>query len=281
MNIRNRLIILFVSIVALILLATSVSVYFFSANNRHEEFYKRLENKARNTARLLIEVDEVTPEVLKRIEKDNPVSLPEEEIKIYDFHNRVLFSSDKEEFIRVDTALLDKVRLETEVRFNTGQYECLGFLFTDRYGHFVVITGAVDIYGQQKLANLRTIFFIVFGVAIIIILIAGYMYVGNALSPISKVISEVDDISATSLHRRLNVGKGKDEFSKLAITFNSMLSRLDQAFASQKTFIANASHELRNPLTAILGQIEVSLLSPGPMKNTSKCCFRSKRTLRT
>jgi len=262
MNIRNKLILLFVTIVAFILMTSSVAIYFFSADNRQEEFYKRLENKAKITARLLLEVDEITTDVLKKIEKDNPMNLPDEELKIYDYRNDILFSSDKEDFIRIDTLMLDRVRLENEVRFTHGQYECLGFLFTDTYGHFVVIVGAVDIFGLQKLANLRTILLIVFGVAIVIILLAGYLYVGKALHPIAKVISEVDEISATNLHRRVDVGNGKDELSKLASTFNNMLSRIDHAFAAQKTFIANASHEIRNPLTAILGQIEVSLLNP-------------------
>src|SRR4051794_30535270 len=106
MNIRNKLILLFVSIVALILMGTSLAVYFFSEDNRKEEFYKRLQSKATSTARLLIEVDEVTAEVLKKIEKDNPMNLPDEELKIYDFQNKILFSSDKENFIKVDTALL-------------------------------------------------------------------------------------------------------------------------------------------------------------------------------
>jgi signal transduction histidine kinase len=81
------------------------------------------------------------------------------------------------------------------------------------------------------------------------------------LQPISKVIHEVDDISATSLHRRVNAGNGKDEMSKLSSTFNNMLERLEQAFTTQKQFISNASHEIRNPLTAILGQIDVALLN--------------------
>ncbi len=262
MNIRNKLILRFVSIVALILVASSIAVYFFSANNREEEFYKRLENKARITARLLIEVDEVTADILKKIEKDNPMNLPDEELKIYDFQNKVLYTSDKEEFVKIDSAMLDKVRLEKTVRFTTGRYECLGFLYSDRYGHFVVIVGAVDTHGIQKLSNLRTILLIVFGIAIFIILISGYLYVSKALLPISKVINEVDDISATSLHRRLDEGAGHDELSKLAKTFNKMLERLESAFKIQKTFIANASHEIRNPLTSILGQIDVSLLSP-------------------
>lgn len=89
---------------------------------------------------------------------------------------------------------------------------------------------------------------------------------GNALKPISKVIREVDDISATSLYRRVDEGNGNDEISRLAHTFNSMLNRIESAFTTQRLFIANASHELRNPLTAILGQIDVCLLSQRPLE---------------
>ena len=70
MNIRGKLIILFVSIVALIFLATSVAIYFFSSDYRADEFYKRMENKGKITAKLFIEVDEVNEDVLRRIEAD-------------------------------------------------------------------------------------------------------------------------------------------------------------------------------------------------------------------
>jgi signal transduction histidine kinase len=261
MNIRNKLLLLFVSIVALILSATSVAVYFFSADYRQDEFYTRLTNKARSVARLVIEVEEVTHEVLLKIEQNNPMNLTKEEVRVYNGDNEILYSSDQENFVEIDDSLLDEVRKKQEVRFSRGEYECLGYLYTDRFGHFVVIVAAVDIYGYTKLGNLRTILSIVFGGAIFIILISGYFYVGRVLKPISKVIQEVDDISATSLHRRVDAGNGKDEMSQLSNTFNKMLGRLETAFTTQKNFIANASHEIRNPLTAILGQIDVSLLN--------------------
>jgi signal transduction histidine kinase len=260
MNIRNKLILLFVSIVALILFATSFAVYFFSANYRQDEFYTRLTAKARAVARLTIEVKEVTHEVLIKIENDNPLNLTMEEVRVYNSDNKILYTSDQNTFIEIDDRLLEQVRNKHEVRFRRGEYECLGYLYTDQFGHFVVIVAAVDIYGIEKLSNLRTILLITFGAAIFIIVISGYFYVGRMLQPIARVIREVDDISATSLHRRVDTGNGKDEMSKLSSTFNSMLERLEQAFTTQKNFIANASHEIRNPLTAILGQLDVSML---------------------
>jgi signal transduction histidine kinase len=261
MNIRNKLILLFVSIVALILVASSIAVYFFSADYRKDEFYTRLTSKARAVARLTLEVQEVTHEVLVKIENDNPMNLTKEEVRVYDSRNKILYSSDDENFIEIENSLLDEVRDKHEVRFMRGDYECLGYLFTDQFGSFVVIVAAQDVYGFTKLANLRTILLIVFGASIFVILLSGYFYVGRMLQPIAKVIREVDDISATSLHRRVNAGNGKDEMSKLSSTFNSMLERLEQAFTTQRNFIANASHEIRTPLTAILGQLDVSLLT--------------------
>lgn len=262
MNIRSKLILLFVSIVAFISVITSVTIYFFSSDYREDDFYHRLENKGKITAKLLIEVEEVNEELLRKIEKDNPINLADERIIIYDFNDKVLYSSDEESLLKVDKALLDRVRLEENVKFQQGDLEALGFLYADKYDRFVVIVAATDIYGLNKMSNLRTIMLVVFVGSIGIILISGYFYVGNALRPIAKVIQEVDDISATSLHRRVDTGNGNDEISKLAHTFNNMLGRLQTAFDSQKQFIANASHELRNPLTAILGQIDVSLLNP-------------------
>jgi len=270
MNIRNKLIILFVSIVALISIITSLAIYYFSSDYRQDEFYRRLENKGRITAKLLIEVNEVDDALLKKIEKDNPINLYQEKMVIYDFHDKVLYSSDEGNIIKVNREILNKAKHESLVKFQQDGYEAVGFLYNDKYDRFVVIVAAIDIYGLTALKDLQTIMAVVLISSIIIILISGYFYVGNALKPISKVIQEVDDISATSLYRRVDEGKGNDEISRLAHTFNSMLNRIESAFTTQKLFIANASHELRNPLTAILGQIDVCLLSQRPPEEYQK-----------
>ncbi len=261
MNIRSKLTLRFISITAVIILLGSVFIYLFSADYRREDFYSRLQNKANNTAKLLIEIEEVNTDLLRRLERDNPISLPDEKIIIYNFRDSLLFTTDEEKTIKVDTMLLDRIRLEDEVRYKQDDYEVLGYLFKGQYDRFVVVAAATDIYGYRKLQNLLLILAIVFAVSIVIISVAGWFYAGKALQPISKVVNRVDEISITSLNLRVDEGNGQDEIAKLAQRFNSMLSRLESAFATQKNFISNASHELRTPLTAVTGQLEVALLN--------------------
>lgn len=270
MKIRARLTLLFISIVAVILVAASVLIYLFSADYREDDFYNRLQSKAVNTAKLLIEVDEVDANLLKKIEKDNPVSLPNEKIIIYNYKDTILYSSDDDHSIKIDPKLLNKIRLDGNIRFTQGNFEMLGLLYAHNYDRCVVIAGATDIYGLNKLKNLRTILIIVCGASIVVVSLAGWFYAGRALKPISSVIHEVDEISIASLSNRLDEGNGTDEIALLAKTFNNMLVRLEQAFHLQKNFIANASHELRTPLAAITGQLEVSLMAERTADNYKK-----------
>ncbi|MFH2142927.1 MAG: HAMP domain-containing sensor histidine kinase [Bacteroidota bacterium] len=261
MQIRQKLTYQFIAFVAIILFLSSIAIYYFSSNYRKEDFYNRLFSKASNTAKLLIEIEEVDSALLKKMEKDNPVSMPDEKITIFDYKNEIIYSSDEENSLKIKPNMLDDIRLEKEKRYKQGSNEVLGFLFADKYDRFVVLISAQDVHGLKKLKNLRTVLAIVFGISIILVFFAGWIYSGRALRPILNVIKQVDNITITSLNLRLDEGNTKDEIAKLSATFNSMLQRLESAFKMQKEFISNASHELRTPLTTITGQLEVVLLN--------------------
>lgn len=262
MNIRTRLTLLFIGIVFLILSVSFIAIYLLSSDYRQEDFYLRLASKATNVAKLLIEVDEVDATLLSKIEQNNPTSLPQERITILNYRNEILYSSDSAKEITIASNLLDRIRLEGDVRFRQGDFEVLGILYADRFDRFVVIAGAKDIIGLRKLKNLQAILLISFFGSMGLVSLSAWLYAGKALAPISKVISEVDTITATSLNVRVAEGNQQDEIGRLALTFNRMLDRLENAFGIQRNFIANASHELRTPLTAITGKIEVTLLQP-------------------
>jgi signal transduction histidine kinase len=244
------------------MMIASAAIYFSSAIFRREDFYSRLENKALITARLLVDVDEIDADLLKKIETDNPLNLPEERIIILDYNNETLYSTDTDNNrnLLISKALCDRIRLEGNLRYKQDRFEVLGLLYTGQYERFVVFAAAVDIYGQLKIKNLKTILFVVCLTSFLLFTLSGWFYSGKYLQPISNVIKQVEDISITSLNLRVDEGNGSDEIAQLARTFNRMLDRLEAAFKTQKEFISNASHELRTPLTSINGQLEVLMM---------------------
>jgi signal transduction histidine kinase len=259
MTITNKLTLLFTGLVAIIILLSASAIYYFTAEFRKQDFQERLNNKGENIAKLLIKVEEIDNELLKKIEKDNPLTLPKEQITIFDYKNRILFKSGESIIANPDSSIIDKIRLNGSVFYQVGKNDVVGFLYADRYERFVVWVTAQDIYGYRKLSNLRNVLISVFFSCIIIVLMAGRIFASRAMNPIQKVIDQVETISAYSLDKRLNEGNGQDEIARLSHTFNNMLGRLESAFKVQKTFIANASHELRTPLAIIRGQLEVLL----------------------
>jgi signal transduction histidine kinase len=89
-----------------------------------------------------------------------------------------------------------------------------------------------------------------------------WVVVGRALRPVEAMRAEVDAITAADLARRVPEPRTADEIGRLAHTMNAMLARLDDGTRRQRQFIADASHELRSPLTGIRAQIEVDLAHP-------------------
>jgi hypothetical protein len=164
MNIKKKLAIKFALIVASILLLSSLLVYVSSARYRRSEFNSRLEDKALDMAKLLIDVDEVDNALLKIINQ-NTISLPEEEVVIYNYLNEELYDSNEETGAPVPVPLLDQIRLEKELYYTEGQKEVIGILYPGKYNRYVVIASATDTYGLSKLQNLRYVLVLVFSSA--------------------------------------------------------------------------------------------------------------------
>jgi two-component system, OmpR family, sensor kinase len=81
----------------------------------------------------------------------------------------------------------------------------------------------------------------------------------RALTPLATMAASASEITAADLRRRLPTPGTKDELDGLAAAFNDLLSRVEQAYSTQRRLAADASHQLRTPLTALIGQVEVAL----------------------
>lgn len=264
MQIRTRLTLQFVGIVALIVLISHLAIYFSSAHYRETQFYDRLRDKANTTAELLIKVDAVSADLLKIIDKNKKDVLYKENVTIYNYLNQELYTSNDSINDSVvfgsSSDQLNKIRLEGEQHWKEGEFEIIGIQYIDKFNRFVVTAGAIDRYGLKKLQNLKSILIVSFFLMLCIVAFSGWIYAGRALRPISQIVDKVNTISATNLEIRLDEGNRKDEIARLSATFNEMLSRIETTFHLQKAFVASASHELKNPLTVITSQVEVILL---------------------
>lgn len=91
----------------------------------------------------------------------------------------------------------------------------------------------------------------------------GWSLAGRALAPVNRIIRSAEEISnereVTAITRRLVVPQTGDEIAQLAETFNHMLDSLEDSFQAQRRFVADASHELRTPITSIKGNVDVLL----------------------
>jgi signal transduction histidine kinase len=94
--------------------------------------------------------------------------------------------------------------------------------------------------------------------------VLGYWMAGRVLEPVDQIVAEVEAIQdGRSLHRRLGVPLGNDEFARLAATLNAMLGRVERSFLALRRFTADASHELKTPLMVLRAGVERSLTHPG------------------
>jgi signal transduction histidine kinase len=117
------------------------------------------------------------------------------------------------------------------------------------------------------------------GVALVIMafvsIALGWIVAGRALRPLRTMSARARQITEHNLHERLAVDSRNDELGELAQTFDGLLGRLQRAFESQRRFVANASQELRTPVTLERALIEVAISDPeASVESLRECCQR-------
>ncbi len=114
----------------------------------------------------------------------------------------------------------------------------------------------------HALESLRRFSLGALGALFVASLAVGWVIAGRALRPIDRITAVARDIHASDLSRRIELAGPDDELKRLADTFDAMLERLDDAFTAQRRFLADASHELRNPLAIIRTNSELEVDAP-------------------
>ncbi|MCF7552484.1 HAMP domain-containing sensor histidine kinase [Pseudonocardia sp. WMMC193] len=132
-----------------------------------------------------------------------------------------------------------------------------GFEFPPTGQHFTVLAAQPVDFLHRAVDTVMAM--VLVGIPVLVVLVGGftYLFAGRALRPVEAIRARVAGLTDRDLGQRVPVPAARDEVGMLAETMNQMLGRLEGSQVIQRRFVADASHELRSPLTTIASGLEL------------------------
>jgi len=125
-------------------------------------------------------------------------------------------------------------------------------------GRYLIQVGTSLKRIHQVLGNLLMVLLATGPVMLLLSSIGGYLILSRVINPVREITAAARRITTRDLSHRIELKAGEDEIGELIRTFNQMISRLDKSVGQIKQFSSDVSHELKTPLTTILGEIELA-----------------------
>jgi len=257
MKIKDRIALYFTLISTSMLFAVLCVVYFTFMKFLEADFFERLTDRTMVTAKLYLEADEISRDALNDVRHKYLQKLNGEVTRIYDYKNRATFIGDTTQYWT--KATIDQVRKRKQIKYTDGERQVVGIYYKDNQGDFVILASASDQGSHNRLTKLLRIMIFVFIIISLVVLILSRWIAEKMLKPLKKFMLEVKQIGSENMEFRVEETDTKDEINLIAKSFNHLMNELEQAFILQKTFVANASHELRTPVTRIMMATELAL----------------------
>ena len=189
-------------------------------------------------------------------------------LAIYDSTGRLLAESGRDDDLVIELPPIDAIPVAdtqlktiTEAKDDDDRHRlALRRVTLDRYNatYIVVVASSLE-PTDEELEALRDTLAIIVPVALLLAGLSGWFLAHRSLAPVVAMVERARQIGGEDLSRRLPPGNPRDELGQLAATFNELLARLESAMKQQRQFMADASHELRTPITTTRTAANVAL----------------------
>jgi signal transduction histidine kinase len=258
MRTQTRIAVIFFLVTLVIIITLSGAVYFFVAKYAFTDFYKRLETRALLASRIRFENESSSVTAFQEMRDSILEKLPKEEDRFFEITPARNFEAESRE-LDLPVSFFADIVTGKAAQHQKGDIFFSGIRYERNGTPYAVIVSAENYYYSHHLSNFRkvllgTVIFVTFLALTVSIIFSRYVF-----DPVRQITNQVKDINSQNLHLRLKASGANDDVNELKATFNTMLDRLETAFATQNNFISNASHELGTPITAIMGEAEVAL----------------------
>lgn len=153
----------------------------------------------------------------------------------------------------------DVERCRFKRRKHTGLFLAFSVVSSDGTKYRCVFS-TYPIFIVKGITNIKYILLWVFIGSLLFFSIVGFVLAKRTYRPIRRMIKKANEIGASNLSLRLEASTTGQELDDLALAFNDLFDRLQEAFRREQDFNSQVAHELRTPLTALRGHIESILL---------------------
>jgi two-component system, OmpR family, sensor histidine kinase ArlS len=258
MKIRNRLTLTSSLVFGIVYTIASVVVYIGFKTISEIVIFNQLEKTCNLTALFYLEEDELPQKEHEIIRARFQANILSENVRVFNALNEIEYGKQQvDEAITPDK--LDLVRNQKKSRFKYGSDYYFGIYYPDNQGNFVIFISDNYQYLQDQ-SNLLLLILVVALVAGLTAIVFFSRALSNiAYRPVVDAIKQVNAIEPESLSsgKLIESAHTNDELQDLIDTLNNLLKRLSDTFLIQKNFINYVSHELKTPLAAISGNMEV------------------------
>lgn len=299
MKIRTRLTLLFTILVTVLTMLSGTIAWFGIKNSLYESLFSEIKNKAEEVQKLILFLDKESQE------KNIPLQIEDPNIFLYTLSETsetvfdgvfLQMSNNRDEIF----AKSPNLRNTSLPRLKNNQPYTLKLIMPKikeinvlYYSIPIQVRGiqvsnlqiAMPMTKNEDLLKQLLIYQILeLILAILISIFLGRFLSAKALKPVSFITESVESMEVKDFNERLDTSSlTGDEIGKLANTFNKLLERISNSVKSQNRFISDASHELRSPLTAIIGHAELLIKrgesNPNIIHKSSDVIIRESKRL--